>query len=159
MLTDASTCRREPMKSLHIVPGVVLLAAASALLSGCGPVLTLVAALAHNPDKEVKARHDLTGKSVAVIPFVHQKLPPFKTEGGMLLADTLEGCLRLNVIEIRIVPVGAAQPYLRETPAEDVDYRHVAQMLGADIVIHGEITDIDLADSLNRITAKVHVEA
>jgi len=155
----ATLFRREPMRLFRIVPCTVLILLACALLAGCGAIAAGTAALAHNPEKKIKARYDPAGKSVAVIPFVHKGLPPFKTEGGLLLADTLEGLLRLNVKDIRMVPVGPAKTYFSETPFGDADYRHVADMLGADVVIYGEIKDIDLADSLNRIIAQVHVEA
>ena len=147
------------MRSCRIVACSVLILLACALLAGCGVIAGTAAALAHNPEKKIKARYSPAGKSVAVIPFVHKELPPFKTEGGLLLADTLEGLLRLNVEEIRIVPAGPARTYFIETPFGDADYRHVAEMLGADVVIYGEIKDIDLSDLLNRITARVHVEA
>jgi len=146
------------MTSSRIVPAVVLLLAASLFLAGCGIVASAVAAAGHNPEKKIKARYHLEDKSVAVIPFVYKDRAPFDSEHGVLLADTLGKLILANVKKVRLVPAAPAEAYFAGVPPKSADYKKVGQMVGADLVIHGELKNVRLSDNLDCITGKVHVE-
>ena len=140
------------------LPALAVLSAC-ALLVGCGMIATGAVALGRNPEKRIKALYNPSGKAVAVIPFAYEEHRPFETEHGLVLADTVERELLARVKKVRIVPVGKARNYFTDTPPAEVDPKVVAEMLGADVVITGQIRSVRLADNLDHMDAELRVEA
>ncbi|MFH0965752.1 MAG: hypothetical protein V2A58_17275 [Planctomycetota bacterium] len=140
-------------------PALLVLLLASTILAGCGMVAAGAVALARDPERTVKALYNPAGKAVAVIPFTYQGHRPFETEHGLVLAETLEKELRVHVKKVRIVPAAKAKDYLTGIAPAEVDSGLLAEMLGADVVISGEILEVRLSDNLNRMDANVRVEA
>ena len=120
------------------------LCAGVAVLGGCGSAMSALIAVGHDPDKTVQAKLDLSKCRVAVLPFASgrcKRLRPFESTEGTMIAEALESRLRVKLRKkkVKFVVTQPARKYFRETDPEDVDFKEVAELLGCDIIIYGDL--------------------